>query len=162
MYSVAHFFELFSCMMVDVAGLEGLESRYVVAIAVEADLVEIVLSSHHRKILGPIVLEALVDDGTVGVDALDAIRTRAERRLECRLAQVADLAGGISASPVFPGYDGELRHKQRQIAVAGAGEGERHLAVAGFLSLDDVLVGNRTDGIGFFLLLEGEDHILRQ
>ena len=52
-----------------------------------------------------------------GVDLLDAVGARAERRLERRLQRVALIAVGVLPGPVMLGQDGELAHDHRQLAI---------------------------------------------
>src|SRR5262249_40948713 len=67
---------------VDLVGLERLEGDGGVAEIDVADLVEIAGAHAHRKVVAPVVLDALVDDRSPRLERLDAVGSAAERSLE--------------------------------------------------------------------------------
>ena len=73
-------------------------------------------------------------------NSLIAIGAAAERRLERGGADVALVAGLVGAFPPVLRQHVELADDLRQLAIAGAVEGEGDLALAGLLGLDDVAI----------------------
>ena len=140
-------------MDVELACLQCLHQHRAVAVVVVDDGVEIVAADIEREPGGPIVRDALVGDGAARIDLGHAIGAAAERRLHGRLAERAVPVIGL-------GDDGEPAHDQRQFAVVGVGEVERHLAIAG--GLDPVDSGKLVGEGGMAFRgedLEGERHI---
>ena len=135
-----------------------MESR----IFVEADLVEVVVADVDVEILAPVVRHPLVDDVAARLEGLDPVGAGAERRLQRRLGDVALAPLRVRSLPTSASAGPELAHDVRQLAVAGAVEGERHLVLAGDLGLGHVavveaLVRAELDG-----LLEAPDDVVRR
>ena len=126
------------------AGLECFDGDGGVAEIVEAQLVEIVDAEIDVERARPIVRHAFIDDAAAGLEFLDAIGAGAERRLERGRTDVAGLAVLVGALPPGFGKNRELPDDLRQGAMAGAVEGERDLAIAGFFRLHHlVVIGHR-------------------
>ena len=139
---------------VDLAGLEGLELHGDVAIVLVAHDLEIVAAAIHPEVLGPPVVDPAVGDGAADVEGIDLVGAAAERDLERHLLEVA-------RRPPFGRQHRKLADDQRQLLVGVVAEGEQHLAVAGLLGLQHVMVVEGVVGRALGLQgVEGEDHVL--
>src|SRR4029079_15024694 len=67
--------------VIEIPGLQALKGDSLVAVIVEPNLVVVPLASVHGEVLAPIVGDALIGDRAPGRRLLDAVGTRAERRL---------------------------------------------------------------------------------
>src|SRR5262249_51875603 len=117
--------------VIEIAGLEALEGHRLIPIIVESNLIVVPLASVDRQVLSPIVGDALIGDRAPRGDLLDAVRTRAKRRLERRLHRVALIAARVLLRPIMLRQDGELTHDHGQLAVVLHIEIEGDLVVAG-------------------------------
>ena len=108
---------------------EGLPVGVVVLDVDELRRVEVVAADIHRQVGAPIIRHARPDDLRAGLEALDFVRARAQRRLERRLGDVALLPAGVGAfPPMFRQHD-KVADDLRQFAVALLVEAKFHLAV---------------------------------
>src|SRR5262249_11243165 len=125
----------------------------------EAQLLEIVAPDIDVEILAPIILHPLVDHGAAGNEVLDAVGAVAERRLERSRTDVAFPARCIGSPPPMLRQHVELPDDERQLAISGAVENERDLALAGLLDLDDVTIVSGMARAVFLEGLHGENDI---
>ena len=110
--------------------LEGLEHRVLVAVVVHADLVEIVETALARDVLRPIVRIALEHDDLARPDAVDAVGTRCDQRLQRRLVEIRSVGRMLR-------QDRQQRQQQRQFAIGLVVEGQPHAVLADLLHLGD-------------------------
>ena len=144
---------------VELVALEGFEHHRRVAEVLTAKLRKVVFAKIDGKVLAPVLGHALVDRGATRLEALEPIRTRAKRRFQGGLRDVASFSVRPRALPPVLRQDRKLAHDLRELAVFLLVEGEGDLALAGLLCVTDVLVVQgvlRVVGLQGF---EGEDHI---
>ena len=112
------------------------------------------------SVCAPIILHPLVRGIAACNETLDAVLSRAERRLEGRLRDVAFAPVGRRSLPPMLWQHHELAHDLRQLAIALFVEGELDLALADLFGLDDIAVIERVSRAVRLEHLEGIDHVL--
>src|SRR5919204_1360744 len=100
---------------IELVGFECFKLDGEVAKTLKPQFPEIIATDPDIEIFAPIVLDPFVRDRAAGLEVLDAIRPRSERRLERGRDYVTPLRlGGLP--PMF-GQDGELAHDLRQFTI---------------------------------------------
>jgi hypothetical protein len=92
-----------------------------------------VLTHPDIQVTAPVVFHSLIDDGLSCFEPVDAIRTRAKRRLEGRCRNIAGMYRFIDSFPPVFWQNRQLTEDQRQLAIAGTICRERDVALAGHL-----------------------------